>query len=385
MSELPSFVSPLPQKLVYGSGSIERLGELTADFGTSALVVIGGSSLARSGNLDRALARLQAAGVKHDVFSGVPAEPTLEWVDKGRQRCEEVGAEVIIGIGGGSVMDVAKAIGALAREAEPTAVYHRGEQKITQPGVPLIACPTTSGTGAEVTPNSVLTDPERGRKASLRGGDLMHRVALVDPVLTRSCPPQQTAYSGLDAIVQALESYVSTGANPYTDALALQALRLMAPSLERAVEDGEDLQAREAMALGSTMAGMALACARLGLVHGLAHPIGHLLHLPHGLVCGALMPTVMEFNLPVAGEKYATAAQALGLEGDDPAEALVEWFAELARRVGVEGLPGLEQLGEAELDSIVQEAMASGSTKHNPRSVREEHVRAMLALLRATG
>lgn len=387
MPGLPAFISPLPRSFIFGLGAIKRIGSEAAQFGRSAMLVMGGSSLARSGNLRRIEDSLRAAGVKWAAFPGVPAEPTLDWVDKGRRYLRDTRAEVVLGVGGGSVLDVAKAIAFLAHEDAPTAAYHRGERDPASAGLPSICAPTTSGTGAEVTPNSVLTDTERGVKASLRGGDLTPAVALVDPELTLSCPRPQTAYSGLDAIVQALESYTSTGANPYSDALALRAFELMAPALPAAVEDGGNLEAREAMALGSVMAGLALACARLGLVHGLAHPLGHLCSLPHGLICGLLMPHVMQFNLPVAGPKYAVAARAISLpNGSDEkaAGALVDWIHDLLEELGVARPLGECGLREADYPRIIDEALASGSTKHNARSVTADDLRSLLRSI-ATG
>ena len=385
MQPLSAFVSPLPRKLIFGSGRISEAGELATTLGEKALIVIGGGSVIQSGALHRLQDSLSSAGISYAVFSGVPAEPPLRSVDEGRTALRDASADLVIGLGGGSVIDVAKAIGALANEDAPTAAYHRGERKITAPGVPIIAIPTTAGTGAEVTPNSVLTDPDRGVKASLRGGDLMPTIALVDPELTVSCPPWQTAYSGLDAIVQALESYVSKGANPYSDALALRAFELMAPALRIAVEDGENLPAREAMALGATMAGMALACARLGLVHGLAHPLGHICGVPHGMMCAMLMPTVMEFNLPVAAAKYATAARAIGLDGPDDqaaARALIDWFRELNSDLKISRPLDTYGLTPAHYETIIDQALASGSTRHNPRDVTAEDLRGMLEHLR---
>src|SRR5205085_1232672 len=169
--------------------------------------------------------------------------------------------------------------------------------RIPDTGRPIIALPTTSGTGSEVTRVCVLSDPEHRRKASIRANSMLPRLAIVDPELTASCPPSVTAHSGMDALVQAIEAYVSNGANPLTDALSLEGARLAAGALEDAVHDGTHRPAREAMALGSLMAGLALNTARLGLVHGLAHPIGALTGAHHGLLCGLLMPAVMEFNL----------------------------------------------------------------------------------------
>ncbi|MBC7287839.1 MAG: iron-containing alcohol dehydrogenase [Armatimonadetes bacterium] len=385
MARIGHFESPLPTRIIFGSGRLAEAGKFVAPLGRKALVVVGSGSVVSSGALDRLRQALGASGVECSVFSGVPAEPPLSVVDAGREAARQARADVVIGMGGGSVIDVAKAIAALAFEEEPTARYHRGERPIIQRGLPCVAIPTTAGTGAEVTPNSVLTDTERGVKASLRGGDLMPAVALIDPELTVSCPPWQTAYSGLDAIVQALESYVSKGSNPYSDALALRAFEIMAPAIRTAVENGEDLAAREAMALGAAMAGMALACARLGLVHGLAHPIGHICGVPHGMVCAMLMPAVMEFNLPVAAPKYAAAAGAIGLSvGDDvsASRALIDWMRQLCTDFAITRSLDSYGLTTSHYGTIIEQTLASGSTRHNPRDVTAEDVRAILDRLR---
>ncbi|MCX7598520.1 MAG: iron-containing alcohol dehydrogenase [Armatimonadetes bacterium] len=380
------FRAPLPGQVIFGSGRVAELAEICEWFGRRALLVIGGGSLERSGGLARVEEALRSGGVEWDVLAGVPAEPPVECVDEGRQKLHALGAQMVIGVGGGSVLDVAKAIAALAHEEAPCVAFHRGEVKVTQRGLPCIALPTTAGTGSEATPNAVLTDRERRVKASLRGGDLMPAVALVDPQLTLSCPPAVTAHAGLDAISQALESWVSVGANPLSDMLALDALRWMAPALQRAVSEGSDLSAREAMALGSLFAGMALASARLGLVHGIAHPIGELYHLPHGLVCGLLMPSVMEFNMPVAGGKYAVAARALslaepGTDDQQAAEALIAWFRSLLCKLGVGRPLGEYGLSPADFDFIIEQGLPAGSTRHNPRQPTADDLRAFLQKL----
>jgi alcohol dehydrogenase class IV len=384
MTRVPAFSAPLPTRIVFGSGKIAEVGSIAAGYSPRALLVIGGGSLRASGGLSQVEQSLGRAGVEWTTLEGVPAEPPVDTVDAGRQALRAFGAEVVIGVGGGSVLDVAKAVAALAREDASGLAFHRGDAKVTQRGLACIAAPTTSGTGAEVTPNSVLSDRERRVKASLRGGELMPAVALLDPELTLSCPPQVTAHSGLDAICQALESYVSIGANPFSDALALEALRLMAPALLAAVEDGANIAAREAMALGSLLAGLALASARLGLAHGLAHPIGELYHLPHGLVCGQLTPAVIRFNLPAAATKYAIAARAIGIAGcgdDDHAAAneLADWVVRLMAQAPFFGAPGHLPLRPEDFDLIAEQALPSGSTKHNPRPPTAEDLRTLLA------
>lgn len=363
------------REILFGTGVREQLGALAAPLGEHALIVCGRRSLQASGALDELRASLEGAGVAVSVFAEVEAEPSLATVERGRAALREAGCEVVVAAGGGSALDVGKAIAGLADDPEPVTLA----SDASAPGRPCIALPTTSGTGAEVTPNSVLTDEATGEKASIRGHSLLPEYALVDPGLTLSCPPEVTAHSGLDALTQAIEAYVSTGANPISAPLAEEAARRIAGSLRQAVQDGADLQAREDMALGSLLAGLALASARLGLVHGLAHPLGSLYHLPHGLVCGALLPWVIDFNLDAASAKYAHLARTLGVgrEADD----LLEWTEGL-----VDDLGGDVDFVEAGLTRddfarIVPPTLGSGSTKHNPRAVDEAGLRRLLERL----
>jgi len=380
MSAMPAFALLTPGRALFGCGTIGQVGKEAAGLGSRALLVVGGRSVREAGKLDLVLASLREAGVEPTVFNGVEPEPSIETVDKGREALHTASCYVVVAVGGGSVLDVGKAIGALAHEPEPTEVYHAGRE-IRAPGIPVIAAPTTSGTGAEVTPNSVLTNPGTNVKASIRGGDLMPTVAIVDPEMTLSMPPEITAYSGLDALTQAIESYTSTGANAVSDLLAREAVRRIAGSLRRAYADGSDLSAREDMALGSLLAGISLASARLGLVHGLAHPVGAAYHIPHGLACAILLPHVMRFNLDAAAPKYALLAADIGLDAADQAacaRALLEWVEGLCRDLGA--ARPLAEFGAAEDDipGTLPAALASGSTKHNPRPVKPEDAAAVL-------
>lgn len=364
------------REIFFGTGVRGRLGEHAALLGARALVVCGRTALRASGALDELAETLEAAGVGVTIFDKVEAEPSVATVERGRAVFAAAGCDLVVAAGGGSALDVGKAIAALTPLVESTAYFFAGAQ-ITGRGHPCIALPTTSGTGAEVTPNSVLTDTARGVKASIRGHALLPEIALVDPELTVSCPPEQTAYSGLDALTQAIEAYVSTGANPISDAWAEESVRRIAESLRAAVADGSDLRARTDMALGSLLAGLALASARLGLVHGLAHPLGALYHLPHGRVCGALLPAVVAFNAEAAEPRYARLAQMLGI-GEDAA-ALVGWVRELVDELGA-GIDFAEAgLCPEDFEAIIAPTLASGSTKHNPRPVDEASLRELLS------
>lgn len=371
-----------PKELFFGSGVRQQLGKQAALFGTRALLCCGRTALKRSGALEELRGLLEAQGVGVTVFAEVEAEPSLDMVERGRTAYHRSGCDLVIAVGGGSALDVGKAIAALAPHGEPMSHWFAGAE-ITGQGAPCIALPTTAGTGAEVTPNSVLTDPVTLNKASIRGHCLLPEVALVDPELTLSCPPDQTAYSGLDALTQALESYVSLGANPVSDALCELSVTRLAGALQQAVAHGADLAAREDMACGSVLAGLALASARLGLVHGLAHPLGALYHLPHGQVCGALLPYVLEYNLEAAGPKYAAVARRLAI-GETGAD-LVTWVRRLVREVGAELDFAAAGLQEADFDRLISPTLASGSSKHNPAPLSAESVRALLARIAGGG
>src|SRR3989442_14873978 len=269
-----SFVVAAPGEIRFGWGAAAALPIEAARLGRRPLLVTGWA-LRRAGRLEPLLESLRSAGLNPALHEGVPPEPTLAALQRAMDAGVAAGADFVIAIGGGSVLDIGKAVAALAGAGAAAVEFFAGHP-LPERGRPIIALPTTSGTGSEVTRVCVLSDPERRRKASIRADSLLPRLAIVDPELTVSCPAPVTAHSGMDAFVQAVEAYVSNGANPLTDALALEAARLTAGALESAVRDGSNQSAREAMALGSLMAGLALNTARLGLGHGLAHPVGAL-------------------------------------------------------------------------------------------------------------
>ncbi len=373
---MTSFTLRSAREILFGSGTRHQLGEQASALGTRALIVCGRGAPRRGDTIAELTESLSDKGVEATLFAEVEAEPSLDTVERGREAFRAGDCDVIVAIGGGSAMDVGKAIGALSGSPEPLSHFFAGAE-IPWPGHPVIALPTTSGTGGEVTPNSVLTDTDTGRKASIRGHTLLPEVAIVDPELTLSLPPAQTAWSGVDALTQAIEAYTSTGATVVSDLLALEATTRIAGSLKTAYLSGDDLAAREHMALGSLLAGLALASARLGLVHGLAHPLGALYHIPHGQVCGILLPHVMEFNLESCREKYARLAAEMGIGAE--AEALLEWVKNLNGELALTESLADFGLQEDDFDRIIPDALSSGSTKHNPRPVTEQDLRELLA------
>ena len=358
-----------------GVGAVKALGEQARRLGRRALVVTGRGALRQAGTTERLVGLLEAAGVDAVLFEEVPPEPDVATVDAARRLLHEEGCGLVVEAGGGSAMDAGKAVAALAGEEAPTAEFHSGPsggagRAIERAGLPHVAIATTSGTGSEVTRNSVLTDPETHLKQSLRGDGLMPAVSITDPELTLSCPPDVTAASGADALVQAIESFFSVNAQPVTEALSLRAAALIARHLPVAFEHGRNLEAREAMAQGSYMAGLALGSARLGAVHGLAHPVGLCYGLAHGVVCAVLMPAVLARNLAAAPAKYDELRAAMGAE---PVQALGGLLDELdlPRRLGPYPDADWER-------RIVEYAVSSGSSKANPAAVDEDYVLGVL-------
>ena len=370
----------LPTEIVTGPGSFDRLAKLVQPWGWRVLLV---GSPGRRALLEQAAALLAAAGIEAELFAGVGHEPTLDVVEAARAQARAMQAEVIAGIGGGSAIDAAKAAAGLYHQPGTVLEYHTGRRLEPRPGLPLVCVPTTAGTGAEVTKNAVLIDPARRIKESIRDDSWFPRLAVLDPALTVSLPPAVTASTGADALCQAIESYVSIGAGPVSDPLAAEAIRLIGRSLERAVTQGDDLAARSDMLYGSLLAGMAMTNARLGAVHGLAHPLGARYNLSHGVLCGLLLPTVMDYNLTFAAARYARVAELLGLDvrGQGAEEAAgrgAAWVRELLTRIGIPQRLGPLGVREADFAGIIAESLQQSSLKHNPRPMQAEDVRAVL-------
>ncbi len=374
----------VPARIIFGPGSSGRLGEEASRFGRRVLLVTGRRSLRLSGMLDRVLAPLEAAKLDVLMFDQVDPEPTLEVVEKGREVAREQSVDLVVAAGGGSVLDVGKAIAGLFYEEGTVREYFEG-RPIERVGLPWIAVPTTAGSGAEATRNSVLTDLVSGRKQSIRCDWWMARVAVVDPVLTMSMPPRLTAITGMDALTHAIEAYTSRWSHPLTSSLALEAAVLISRNLYSAYQKGSNREAREKMSLASLMAGIALNNARLGAVHGLAHPVGLRYHLPHGLVCGILLPYVMEYNLTIVEEKYARIAFELGLvqpgsSSGEAARRLIHFVKSLRKRLGIPEKLSEVGLRAEDLSLLAEAALPSGSLAANPRAARKDD---LLEILKA--
>ncbi len=363
-------------RIIFGPGTVNQVGEVVAG-ATRALVVTGRDA-------QRAAPVLTAhskAGMPVVTFA-VPHEPTTELVREGVTQAREAGCDIVVAIGGGSVIDAGKAIAALLTNGgvplDYLEVIGRG-QPLTQRSAPCIAMPTTAGTGTEVTANAVLASPEHRVKVSLRSPLILPHVAIVDPELTHSVPPRITAGTGLDAFTQVLEPYVTPLSNPMTDTFCREGLWRASESLLRAFEDGHDAAAREDMALVSLLGGLALANAKLGAVHGFAGVLGGMYDAPHGAICGRLLPYVMEANVAAlaarAPENPALARYdeiAAILTGDFNTEASdgVDWVADLCEALGIPGLATYGVTGD-HFPEIVEKTQRSSSMKGNPISLTD--------------
>lgn len=361
------------EKTVFGAGRFGDIGKEASTLGSHVLLVTGRSFLKRTGRLDDIRAALRERSMNLTVFDIVPPEPGLDIVEAGLNELKVHGCDVVVGVGGGSALDVAKAIAGLAKAPGTVQDYFAGKE-IKHKGLPFIAVPTTAGSGSEMTPNAVLIDAEHGIKASIRSQYLLADVAIVDPELMLTCPPDITAFSGMDALCQALEALVSLGSTPMTDTLASDSAVRLLTNLPLAYENCNDLNLRSEVALGSMMGAMAFTNARLGLVHGLAHPFGVQTGLPHGLLCGLLLPVVMKFNMPVAGAKYAGIARRAGIvrcgtPDEDAALALITDIERLNAVMGLDAYKPKLGIPKDKWPDVTAQTLSSGSTKSNPREV----------------
>jgi len=371
-------------RIMAGPGRAADLPGVLAGLGSRALVCTGA-------NPGRHAGLLNDLGLPVAVVA-VAAEPTVELARTAVAAAREHGADVIAAIGGGSVIDTGKAVAMLAANGGDPLDYLEvvgSGQAITRPSVACVAVPTTAGTGAEVTANAVLAVPSHRVKASLRSPLMLPTVALVDPLLTVSCPPPVTAASGLDALTQCLEPFVSVQANPLTDGLAREGLRCAGAGLRAAYADGADLAARADMAMCSLLGGIALANAKLGAVHGLAGVIGGMADVPHGMACAALLAPVIEANVralrsggagpPAVGvlDRYTEAARLLSGHPSASIEDGLAWIRETVALLLVPGLAAFG-LGPQHAGDIAAKALTSSSMQGNPVPLSHDDLEAIL-------
>ena len=386
-------------QLVFGRNAVDQIGDRVRQMGARRVLLVTDQTLLDAGLVDRVSAPLRAADVSVEVFAGGSPEPPLHAVNDAIAAARDCGAEVLLGLGGGSNMDIAKAAAVVLTHGGAVKDY-AGDQVVPGPVFPLILVPTTSGTGSEVTAAAVLNDTDQGAKFSILSNHLRARFAVVDPLLTVSCPAAVTAASGIDALSHAVEAYTAVdneafplpageatiyqGRHPLGDLLAERAIGLIGENLRRAVNDGDDLDAREGMALASTLAGMSFSNSGVAVVHALEYPLNDTVHTPHGVGCGLFLPYVMRFTGPARPQQMARIAELLE-SGDpvQPGDSAVERAAAAVEKLNADiGIPlRLRDVGisEAQLPAMADKAFTvKRILRVSPRSVAQEDLAAIL-------
>ncbi len=359
-----------PKKIIYGQGSVLATGAQAKAYGKKALIVTGRSSTKKSGALDALVQSLSESQVESVIFDQVESDPSVITVEKGAALCHEIQPDMIIGIGGGSPLDAAKVINLLYKNGGRVDEYL--QEKAITPLLPFLAIPTTAGTGSEVTKFSVITDTETKIKMVIPGVYMIPDIAILDPEITVTMPPDVTAATALDALTHAIEAYTSKLKQPLSDGFALSAISKISQSLLSAVREPENLEAREQLLIGQMEAGLAFSNASVGLVHSMSRPLGAHFGVPHGLANALLLPHVMSYNLDHAIERYAEVAEALGkkTEGMTSEQAAKEAVNHVENLFLHTGLPVcLKDIGikEDKIPVMAKDALESGSTNNNPK------------------
>jgi alcohol dehydrogenase len=379
-------------ELIFGKHALEKLGKIAKRLGGKDIFIITDPTIHKIGHLEKAAASLDDNGLKYEVFDRGEPEPSIEKVLECTEIAKKAHYDIFVCLGGGSVIDLGKAVAALVRHGGHPQDYF-GEGKIPGPVVPLIAIPTTAGTGSEISPSSVLTDVQANLKKGIADNKLRPTVSIVDPLLTLTCPPHVTAATGIDVLAHAIEAYMAIdfaylplqegeedtvlyhGSNPVTDCLAKPAIEMVAENLRIVVDQGQNVQARENMAMANVLASMGYTNAGVTAVHALAYPLGAVSHAPHGVVNGLLLPHVMQYNIPVRTDRVAEIAWLMGINTHGKSEREAAYSAVDAVRQLIDdiGLPSrMREIGVKEEDIRPMAEATMGITRllrGNPRRV----------------
>lgn len=371
-------------RLLSGRGCIDRLGDEVKRLGGRKTLILSDEGVAAAGLVDEAAQALIRQDLTVIVFAEVEPDPGTASVQAALRAARDCAAEVIIGLGGGSSLDVAKIVAVLTANPGPVSEYF-GMGRVPVPGLPLILIPTTAGTGSEATNIAVLSDSEKGVKNGIVSEFLFARSAILDPLLTVSLPPEITAMTGMDALAHALESYTGKRASVWTEALSLKAMQMIAANLRQAYANGDNLEARENMLYASCMAGMAFTNTQNALAHALSMTIGGRYHCPHGLLTASVLPWVMEFNLMADPAKYAQAARAMGEKTDglsdlDAARLSLKAIKSLLEDLDIPRRLSKYQIPREAITDLAQAAVATQTRliSNNPRSVSAQQAAAIL-------
>ena len=371
-------------KIIFGSGTFHSIGEITENFGKYSLIICGGPK----DHINELQKIFEAKAIKYKIYR-VFHEPTVNTIEEIVSATKSKTVDCMLGIGGGSALDTAKATAAMLANPGKLTEYLEviGEKKpLKFKSIPLIAIPTTAGTGSEVTKNAVISIPSHKVKVSLRNDFLLPTIALIDPELTISLPRQLTATTGMDALTQLIEAYTCKNPNPMVDPLCLDGIQRISRSLLKACDNGDDIAAREDMSLASLLSGIALANAKLGAVHGLAGPIGGMINASHGSICASLLSTVMRVNItalqnripnhPVL-ERFSQVGKLLSRDPKDSAMNAIRWVENFCLQTNTQRLSSLG-LSTENFDEIIERAHHSSSMKGNPITLFDDELRTIL-------
>lgn len=381
-----TFNFSVPQDITVGKGSLAKLPEIAKKLGCSHAFIISGPHLAKMGLVEKAADYLKTVDIKTDAFTEIEANPSVATVEKATEKFKESGADFIVAFGGGSPMDVAKAVGVVAKYGGSITEYE-GAHKVPGPIIPLIAIPTTAGTGSEVTAFSVITDHSRDYKLTVFSYELLPAYAILDAELITTAPASVAAACGIDAFIHAEEAYISTAASPFSDAMAEKAMALIGKNIRRFVANRGDMEAAEAMMVGSLFAGIAFSFARLGNVHAMSHPVSAFFDVPHGVANAVLLPVVAEYNALADHGRYLTIYNDISpvpaYTDDFEPMMLVDAIHSLCADIGIPenltiainqasktGEVTREEI-ESKIEAMAVDTMKSGNIAVNPRSSRQ--------------
>ena len=376
----------IPQNIIVGAGTLVRLPECAQKLGGTHAMLLSGPTLRKMGIVDKAAKYLEDAGMKVDIFTEIEANPSVTTVEKATTAFKEAGADFIVALGGGSPMDVAKAVGVTAKYGGSITEYE-GAHKVPGKIIPLVALPTTAGTGSEVTAFSVITDHSRDYKLTVFSYELLPAYAILDADLITTAPASVAAACGIDAFIHAEEAYISTAASPFSDAMAEKAMELIGENIRRFVANRTDVEAAEAMMVGSLFAGIAFSFARLGNVHAMSHPVSAFFDVPHGVANAVLLPVVAEYNALADHGRYYKIynyiSEIPAYEDEFEPMMLVDAIRSLCKAIGIPAnlTEAINQAGktgsisretiEEKIEAMAADAMKSGNIAVNPRSSRQ--------------
>ena len=364
----------IPTRISFGRGVALTLADPLRQVGATKVLLVTDAGVLKAGLVAPLEERLRQAKIPYEIYDGVVPDPGVGEVQRCYERAKECGADAFVAVGGGSTIDTAKMAAVLLVNGG-TVLDYIGVDKVPKPAAPVVAIPTTAGTGAELTINSVIADPDQHKKLVIISPNATALFALEDPEMTVGLPPFLTAITGMDTLVHAIESFTSKNSYRMTELLALEAIRDAARALPAAVKDGKDLDAREAMMRAVLMASLAFSNTRLGNVHAMALPLGGWCHVAHGTAVAVVLPRVMDFNRTAAQDRYAAVGEALGTKKD--ARAAVEHVYRLNEAIGIpSGLRGLG-VDEVAIPSMAKDAMLSGNILVNPRTTTQPDIEAL--------